>query len=56
MGTYFAKDGGKSAKAALAYFQWQLRGDQKAKAVCLDPSSSGSLVLQNWTVVYKNWK
>jgi hypothetical protein len=55
LGTYRAQDGGKFGKAAVAYLEWQLRGDAKSKAICLDPKSNGSLVKDNWTVEYKNW-
>ncbi|EHA47657.1 hypothetical protein MCOR27_000695 [Pyricularia oryzae] len=54
-GTYAATNGGKFGKAAINYLQWQMRDDQKAKAVLLDPASEGSLVKDNWSVEYKNW-
>jgi hypothetical protein len=54
-GTYSATNGGKFGKAAVAYLEWQWRGDVKAKAVIMDKSSPGSLVSDNWTVEYKNW-
>lgn len=53
--TFAATNGGKAAKAAVAYLQWQFRGDEKAKATCLDPKSPASLVSDNWTVDFKNW-
>jgi dienelactone hydrolase len=55
LGTYWAPNGGKSAKAAVAYLQWQFRDDPKSKAICLDSKAEGSLVSDNWKVVYKNW-
>ncbi|SPO01990.1 uncharacterized protein DNG_04663 [Cephalotrichum gorgonifer] len=54
-GTYAAENGGKFGTAAVAYLQWQFRGDARAKEVCLDPESEGSLVSENWTVESKNW-
>jgi hypothetical protein len=54
-GTYAATNGGKFAKAAVAYLEWQFRGDDKARAICLHPAAQGSLVSQNWNVTYKNW-
>jgi len=53
--TFGAANGGKAAKAALAYLQWQFRNDETAKAKLLDPKSTGSLVSDKWTVEYKNW-
>ncbi|KAK0717650.1 hypothetical protein B0T26DRAFT_740940 [Lasiosphaeria miniovina] len=53
--TFAAANGGKAAKAAVAYLDWQYRSDDKAKARLLDPKSPGSLVSENWTVEYKNW-
>jgi hypothetical protein len=55
LGTYWAANGGKAGKAAVAYLQWQFRDDPKARAICLDPKSPGSLVSDNWAVTYKNW-
>jgi hypothetical protein len=55
MGTYNAASGGKFGKAAVAYFQWQFRGDEKAKLKFMDPNSEGSLVKDNWNVTYKGY-
>jgi hypothetical protein len=54
-GTYSATNGGKFGKAVVNYLQWQWRGDDKAKAVLLEPNSAGSLVSDKWTVEHKNW-
>ncbi len=56
MATYISKDGGKFAKAAVNYLQWQFRGDKKAKEACLNAEAPGSLVSQGWNVTHKNWK
>ncbi|KAF2666245.1 hypothetical protein BT63DRAFT_447997 [Microthyrium microscopicum] len=53
-GTYWSANGGKFGKAAVAYLQWQLRGDAKSKAYCLG-KGAGSLVGDNWNVTSKNW-
>jgi hypothetical protein len=53
--TFSATNGGKAAKGAVAYLEWQFRGDEKSKTVLMDPKSSGSLVSENWSVEYKNW-
>lgn len=54
-GTFFATNGGKAGKAAVAYLQWQFRGNETAKAICLDSKKQGSLVSDKWNVTYKNW-
>jgi hypothetical protein len=56
MGTYGSTGGGKFGKAAVAFFEWQFRGDEKAKAKFTDPNSEGSLVKDNWNVTMKNFK
>ncbi|KAE9994573.1 hypothetical protein EG327_008086 [Venturia inaequalis] len=55
MGTYGATGGGKFGKAAVAFFEWQFRGDAKAKAKFTDPASEGSLVKDNWNVTMKGF-
>jgi hypothetical protein len=54
-GTYSATNGGKFGKAVVNYLQWQWRGDAAAKAILIDPKSTGSLVSDKWVVEYKNW-
>jgi hypothetical protein len=56
LGTYRGQNGGKFGKAAVAYLEWQLRGDAASKAIIMDPASAKSLVKDNWTVESKNWK
>lgn len=48
-------NGGKAAKAAVAYLEWQFRNDESSKKKLLDPTSAGSLVSDKWKVEYKNW-
>jgi len=56
MGTYFAEDGGKFGKAAVAYLEWQFRNDVKSKEICIG-KGPGSLVSQNWQgVAFKNFQ
>lgn len=55
MGTYGSTGGGKFGKAAVAFFEWQFRGDAKAKAKFTDPASEGSLVKDNWNVTMKGF-
>ncbi|KAF2397178.1 hypothetical protein EJ06DRAFT_461085, partial [Trichodelitschia bisporula] len=54
-GTLFAKNGGKFGKAVSSFLEWTFRGDQKSKAICLDPKAPGSLVSENWNVSAKGW-
>jgi hypothetical protein len=54
-GTYSATNGGKFGKAAVAYLEWQIRGNATAKNILLNPQTPGSLVSDRWTVDYKNW-
>jgi hypothetical protein len=53
MGTFFDKQGGKFGKAAVAYFNWVTKDDQKAKAMFLGPQSE--LVKDGWSIEHKNW-
>jgi hypothetical protein len=55
MGTYGTTGGGKFGKAAVAYFEWQFRGDPKARLRFTDPNAEGSLVKDNWTVTLKSY-
>jgi hypothetical protein len=56
-GTFAASNGGKEGKAALAFLEWQFRGDAKSKSILLDEKSPGSLASDNWqNITYKNWK
>jgi len=54
-GTYQATNGGKFGKAAVAYLEWQWRGNATSKSAIFDPQSAGSLVKDNWTVESANW-
>lgn len=53
-GTYSATNGGKFGQAAVAYLQWQFRGNETAKAICENAKVQGSLVSDKWNVTYKN--
>ncbi|KAF2750008.1 hypothetical protein M011DRAFT_475325 [Sporormia fimetaria CBS 119925] len=54
-GTFRATNGGKQGKAAVAYLEWQWRGNMTARDVILKPESPGSLVKDNWVVESANW-
>jgi hypothetical protein len=55
MGTYSAKDAGKFGKAAVAFLEWQFRGNEAAKKKWLNPDADGSFVKDNWNVTSKNF-
>jgi hypothetical protein len=52
-GTYFHQQGGKFGKAAVAFFNWQLKGDQAAGKQFLQPENS-PLTADGWTIQSKN--
>jgi len=56
MGTYYAANGGKFGKAAVAYLEWQFRNNATAKSICLDKGAASSLSADKWDVKYKNWQ
>jgi hypothetical protein len=54
MGTFMGPNGGKFAKAAVAFLEWQFRNNETAHKKFADPKSPGSLVSDNWNVTMKN--
>jgi hypothetical protein len=52
-GTYFSTQGGKFGKAAVYFFDWQLKGDKAAGQQFLDPASS-SLTKDGWKIESRN--
>jgi hypothetical protein len=54
MGTYFEEKGGKSGRASLAFFQWQLQGDEASKQMFFNTSSQ--LYKDGWKINTKHWK
>jgi hypothetical protein len=55
MATYGTANGGKFGKAAVAFFNWQMKNDQAAGKLFLEPESS-SLTKDGWSIVSKNFK
>jgi hypothetical protein len=53
-GTYMDKQGGKFGKAAVNFFNWQMKGDAAAGALFLKPEAS-ALTADGWKIVAKNW-
>jgi hypothetical protein len=49
MATYGDANGGKFGKAAVAFFDWLLKGNQTAAKLFLDPASS-SLTKEGWKI------
>ena len=56
MGTYFQRNGGKFAKAAVAYFKWVLKDDHEARRMFVGENNSSALVKDGWSVTFKNWQ
>jgi hypothetical protein len=53
MGTYFQTNGGTYGKAAVAWFNWQFKGDAAGKAMFLTPGSA--LTKDGWTITSRNF-
>jgi hypothetical protein len=53
IGTFFSKQGGKFGKAAVAFFDWQLKGDEAAGKLFLDPVNS-ALTKDGWKIENRN--
>ena len=53
-GTYMDKQGGKFGKAAVNFFNWQMKGDVAAGALFLKPEAS-ALTTDGWKIESKNW-
>jgi hypothetical protein len=53
IGTFFSKQGGKFGKAAVAFFEWQLKGDQGAEKLFADAANS-PLIKDGWKIETKN--
>ncbi|KAE9971716.1 hypothetical protein EG328_005445 [Venturia inaequalis] len=54
MGTYFEPQGGKFGKASVAFWKWQLQGDETSKALFFNKSSS--LYADGWQIDTSHWK
>jgi hypothetical protein len=52
-GTYMEKQGGKFGKAAVNFFNWQMKGDVAAGSLFLAPNSA--LTTDGWKIETKNW-
>jgi len=53
-GTYMEKQGGKFGKAAVAFFDWQMKGDKSAGQQFLSPDTS-PLAKDGWKIEFKGW-
>jgi hypothetical protein len=53
-GTYMEKQGGKFGKAAVAFFNWQMKGDAKAGEEFLNPATS-PLTKDGWKIESRGW-
>ncbi|TLD35046.1 alpha/beta hydrolase [Venturia nashicola] len=54
MGTFFEPQGGKFGKASVAFWKWQLQGDEASKALFFNKSSS--LYADGWQIDTSHWK
>jgi hypothetical protein len=44
LGSYYVQAGGKMGKAAVAYYSWKLRGEDKYKSYFCNPAPDSPLV------------
>jgi len=54
-GTFQEPNGGAAAQVAVAWLEWQLRGDEKAGAMFLG-DNCGVCSDSRWTIERKNWE
>jgi hypothetical protein len=54
IGSYYQKQGGSAAKAAVPFFKWQLKGDLESKKLFCDTSKVTTLVDAGWKIKTKN--
>jgi hypothetical protein len=54
MGSYYQKYGGRMGKNAVAFFDWQLKGDEKAKALFCNPGADSELIKLGFSFKAKN--
>jgi hypothetical protein len=54
LGTYAAPNAGKFGKAAVAFLDWQFRGNEESKRKFKDPQSEGSFVKDKWNITMKD--
>lgn len=52
LGTYFAKNGGKFGKIAVAFFKATMKNDHLSKQMF---ASTGHFTGDKWEVVTRNW-
>jgi len=54
LGTYFEEKGGKCGVAAVAFFKWNLMGDEASKNMYFNKSSV--LYKDGWSINTSHWK
>ncbi|KAF2403556.1 hypothetical protein EJ06DRAFT_471349 [Trichodelitschia bisporula] len=54
MGTYFEPHGGKFGVISVAFWKWQLQGDQASKALFFNKSST--LYKDGWSIDMSHWR
>jgi hypothetical protein len=55
MATYYELQGGQFGKAAVAFYDWQMKGDARAGEKFLNPASS-PLTKDGWRIESKGFK
>jgi hypothetical protein len=55
MGTYGSVNGGLFGKAAVAFFDWQLKGDEEMGKWFLQPQKHPDLVRGGWEIVSRGY-
>jgi hypothetical protein len=53
-GTYSELHGGKSGRASLAFFKWQLQDDKISKDMFFNTSSP--LIMDGWKIDNSHWR
>lgn len=56
MGTYGKSNGGLFGKAAIAFFEWQLKGDKDMGKWFLQPQENSELIRDGWDIVSKGFQ
>jgi len=55
MGTYGKVNGGLFGKAAVAFFDWHLKGDEEMGRWFLQPQNYAELVKDGWDIVSRGY-
>lgn len=56
MGIYGSANGGPFGQAAVAFFEWQLKGDEEMGKWVLQPQENPELVSDGWEIDSKGYR